>query len=128
MHDRQAGGGYQGRLSCKAAAAIGSLLRDLIRAGGSSRQATRACPAERRRGDLLLAASPRQEDRCPAMCISMWVTCAKRPQACARAVEMLGIPPPGRADKKAFNWENTIPRPVHAEEIGIVHMPRRESS
>ena len=42
------------------------------------------------------------------MCISMWVTCAKRHQACARAVEMLGIPPPGRAHKKAFNWENTI--------------------
>jgi hypothetical protein len=38
----------------------------------------------------------------------MWVTCAKRHQACARAVEMLGIPPPGRAHKKAFNWENMI--------------------
>ena len=40
----------------------------------------------------------RQQDRWPVfLCTRMWITCAKRQQACARAVEMLGIPPAGRA-------------------------------
>jgi len=33
------------------------------------------------------------------VCTSMWITCAQRRRACAGAVEMLGIPPPGRAHK-----------------------------
>jgi hypothetical protein len=41
------------------------------------------------------------------VCTRMWITCAKRHRACARAVEMLGIPAPGRGHKRAFNWENT---------------------
>lgn len=56
-HDRQAGDGYTGPPVLQAAAAIGALLRGLIRAGGSW------CPAGGRvaqapAGDLLLAASP----------------------------------------------------------------------
>ena len=42
------------------------------------------------------------------VCTSMWITCAKRHQTCAHAVEMLGIPPPGRPHIRAFSWENTI--------------------
>jgi hypothetical protein len=42
------------------------------------------------------------------MCISVWITCAKRHQACARSVEMLGIRLLGRTDNKASNWVNTI--------------------
>jgi len=41
------------------------------------------------------------------LCISVWITCAKRRQACVRAVEMLGILPAARAADKASGWENT---------------------
>jgi len=61
------------------------------------------------------------------VCISLWITCAKRHQACVYAVEILGIPLLGRAGKGAFNWEDMNPRPVHAEESSFVHTPRRES-
>ena len=58
-----------------------------------------------RRADLLLyvAVGPLTG----VVCISMWITCAHRHQACARGVEMLGIPPPGPAHKRVLDWENT---------------------
>ena len=86
-------------------AAIGALLRDLIRVGGSSRPACGRVTRPRC-GDLLLAAGPVNGLLAGYVCTSMWITCAKRRRACAPAVEMLGIPPPGSAHKRAFNWEN----------------------
>jgi len=59
-----------------------------------------------RRADLPLAASPVRGLLAGCVCISLWITCAKRHQACVRAVEMLGIPLLGRAGKGAFNWED----------------------
>jgi hypothetical protein len=56
-----------------------------------------------RRADLLLAAGPLTG----VVCISLWISCAKRRQACACVVEMLGIPPPGPAHKRVADWENT---------------------
>jgi hypothetical protein len=60
-----------------------------------------------RRGDLLLASGPAAGLLTGVVCISMWITCAQRHQACARAVEMLGISLPGPAHKRALNWGNT---------------------
>ena len=40
------------------------------------------------------------------LCTNMWITCAQRRRACAYAVEMLGIPLPGRNHDRAFTWEN----------------------
>jgi hypothetical protein len=51
-----------------------------------------------------LAAGQRTALRC--LCTNMWMTCAQRRQACAYAVEMLGIPPPGRTGTGHFTWEN----------------------
>ncbi len=93
------------RAACAVVAAIGALLRDLIRVGGSSRPACGRVTRPRC-GDLLLAAGPVNGLLAGYVCTSMWITCAKRRRACAPAVEMLGIPPPGSAHKRAFNWEN----------------------
>ena len=80
-----------------------SFWHDLIRAVLAP-----ACRLSRkpRRADLLLAASPARRLLTGFLCTSMWITCAKRHQACARAVEMLGIPAPGHAHERALNWEN----------------------
>jgi len=40
------------------------------------------------------------------LCTNMWITCAQRRRACAYAVEMLGIPLPGRSHDRAFTWES----------------------
>lgn len=40
------------------------------------------------------------------LCTNMWMTCAQRRRACAYAVEMLGIPLPGRNHDRAFTWES----------------------
>jgi hypothetical protein len=56
-----------------------------------------------RRADLLLAVGLLTG----VVCISMWISCAKRRQACARVVEILGIPPSGPANKGVPDWENT---------------------
>ncbi len=40
------------------------------------------------------------------LCTNMWMTCAQRCQACAYAVEMLGIPLPDRNHDRAFTWES----------------------
>ena len=40
------------------------------------------------------------------LCTNMWITCAQRRRACAYAVEMLGIPLPGRNHDRAFTWES----------------------
>jgi len=78
--------------------------RDPIHAG-SWRPAWRACHASP--GALICCGLPARHQDCrPAVCINMWITCAKRHQACARAVEMLGIPPPGPAGKRSSNWED----------------------
>jgi hypothetical protein len=42
------------------------------------------------------------------LCITMWITCVKRRQACAHIGEMLGIVLPGRARNGAFTWESAI--------------------
>ena len=105
-HDRQGGGGYTRRLCGKRRRPSVSYcaISSLPTAGSRVRRGrvTRA-PA----GDLLLAASLVRGRLVGYVCASMWITCAKRHRACARAVEMLGIPPPGRAHKRVFNWENT---------------------
>ena len=77
-----------------------------------------------RRADLLLAVGPLTG----IVCISMWISCAKRRQACARGVEMLGIPPPGPAHKRAADWENTTRALCMKRKSAIVHTPRREIS
>ena len=38
---------------------------------------------------------------------SMWITCAKRREPCAHAVEMLGIPPTGCTPISTFSWRKT---------------------
>lgn len=40
------------------------------------------------------------------LCTNMWITCAQRRRACAYAVEMLGIPLPGRNHDRASTWES----------------------
>ena len=65
-----------------------------------------AVPLLDRADRLPLAASPVRGLLTGCVCISLWITCAKRHQACVRAVEMLGIPLLGRAGKGAFNWED----------------------
>ena len=40
------------------------------------------------------------------LCTNMWMTCAQRRRACAYAVEMLGIPMPGRNHNRAFTWDS----------------------
>jgi hypothetical protein len=105
-------------------------------AAAEDRQAQRqqacepAAPASRtpRRAGLLPAASPAAGLPAGFVCTSMWITCVKRHQACARAVEMLGIPPPGCAHERALNWENTTRSMCTMREAGIVHTPRREGS
>ena len=81
-----------------------------------------------RRADLLLAASAAAGLLNGVVCISMWITCGQRHQACARGVEMLGIPPPGPAHKRAADWENTTRALCMKGKSGIVHTPRREIS
>lgn len=40
------------------------------------------------------------------LCTNMWMTCAQRRRSCVCAVEMLGIPLPGRTHDSAFTWES----------------------
>ena len=54
----------------------------------------------------LLPASPATRLLPCRLCTNMWITCAQRRRACAYAVEMLGIPLPGRNHERAFTWEN----------------------
>jgi len=55
-----------------------------------------------RRVDPLLAVGPLTG----VVCISMWISCAKRRQACARVVEILGIRRPALLIKGITDWEN----------------------
>jgi hypothetical protein len=57
----------------------------------------------------------------------MWITCAKRRHTCARAVEMLGIAPPGHAREMASNRQDTARTPCLQRKTGIVHTPRRKA-
>ncbi len=59
-----------------------------------------------RRADLLLPASQATGLPSCCLCTNMWITCAQRRRACAYAVEMLGIPLPGRNHDRAFTWES----------------------
>jgi hypothetical protein len=59
------------------------------------------------------------------LCTNMWITCAQRRRACAYAVEMLGIPLPGRNHDRGLYLGERESRPVHAEKTRIIHMPRR---
>jgi len=59
-----------------------------------------------RRAESLLPASPATRLLPCRLCTNMWITCAQRRRACAYAVEMLGIPLPGRNHERAFTWEN----------------------
>ena len=102
--------------------------------GGRQAQRQQACkpaapaPRKPRRAGLLPAASPAAGLPAGCVCTSMWITCVKRHQACARAVEMLGIRPPGCAHERALNWENTTRSLCTQRKTGIVHTPRREGS
>ena len=55
--------------------------------------------------DPLLPASRRRTAPC-CLCTNVWMTCAQRRQACAQAVEILGIPQPNRNQERAFTWES----------------------
>jgi hypothetical protein len=59
------------------------------------------------------------------LCTNMWITCAQPRRACAYAVEMLGIPLPGRNHDRGLNLGERESHPVHTEKTGIIHMPRR---
>ena len=60
-----------------------------------------------RRADPRLPAShPGNRTAACCLCTNMWITCAQRRRACAYAVEMLGIPLPGRNHDRAFTWES----------------------
>lgn len=72
-----------------------------------------------RRADLPLAASLVRGLLTGCVCISLWITCAKRHLACARAVEMLGIPPLGRAGKAGFQLGGYEPTPCAYRGIRI---------
>jgi hypothetical protein len=113
------------RLSGKAAA-IGARLRARshprpVLASGVPRVSRKP-----RRAGLLPAAGPAAGLTAGFVCTSVWITCVKRHQSCARAVEMLGIPPPGCAHERAVNWENTTRSMCTKREAGIVHMQRRK--
>ena len=108
-------------------ASVPALLRDLSHAG-SWRPRVRGVSWKPRRAGLLAAASPAIGLLAGFLCTSMWITCAKRRQACAHEVEMLGILPPRRAHEQALNWENTTRSMCTQRKAGIVHTPRREGS
>ncbi len=59
-----------------------------------------------RRAEPLLPASPATGLLPCCLCTNMWITCAQRRRACAYAVEMLGIPLPGRNHDRDFTWES----------------------
>jgi hypothetical protein len=80
---------------------------------------------EHRRADLLLPASQATGLPSCCLCTNMWITCAQRRRACAYAVEMLGIPLPGRNHDRGLNLGERESHPVHKEKTGIIHMPRR---
>jgi hypothetical protein len=54
----------------------------------------------------LLPADPVRGPLPCCLCTNVWMTCAQRCPACAYAVEMLGIPLPGRHQNRAFTWES----------------------
>ena len=116
------------RFSGKAAAAIGARLRARSHPRRVLASGVPGVSRKPRRAGLLPAASPAAGLPAGCVCTSMWITCVKRHQACARAVEMLGIPPPGCAHERALNWENTTRSMCTKRETGIVHTPRREGS
>jgi hypothetical protein len=43
------------------------------------------------------------------LCTTMWITCAKRCNACVRLGEMLGIMLRGVTHNTAFTWEIVVP-------------------
>ena len=107
----RAGGGYTARLcrlSCIAAATAGGRLLERSRPRRVLASGVLGMSRKPRRGDLLLAAGLATRPLTGVVCISMWITCAQRHQACARTVEMLGIPLSGRAHKRVLNWVDTI--------------------
>jgi hypothetical protein len=124
--ERRGGGGCAGCLSSLRRSS-GSCLPGAI----SSRpgQDPRIRPAGRarkhRRADLLLPASQATGLPSCCLCTNMWITCAQRRRACAYAVEMLGIPLPGRNHDRGLNLGERESHPVHAQETEIIHMPRR---
>jgi len=58
------------------------------------------------RVDPLLSASTVRGLPLCCLCTNMWMTCAQLRPTCAYAVEILGIPLPGRTRHKAFTWES----------------------
>jgi hypothetical protein len=85
---------------------VAVFLGDLIQARARSshpagRPGTQA-PARR----SATACQPGNRTASCCLCTNMWITCAQRRRACAYAVEMLGIPLPGRNHDRAFTWEN----------------------
>jgi hypothetical protein len=42
------------------------------------------------------------------LCTTMWITCAKRPRACARIGKCWGLCCRGRACNRALAWENVV--------------------
>jgi hypothetical protein len=89
----------------KARPPVPAFVRDLIHevlASGASGVSCKRCYAHPLRA---ARSGTRSADR--PVCTSMWITCAKRHQACAHAVEMLGIPPAARPHIRVFSWENT---------------------
>ena len=84
---------------------VPAFVRDLIHevlASGASGVSCKRCYAH-----PLRAARPGTRPADRPVCTSMWITCAKRRQACAHAAEMLGIPPAARPHIRVFSWENT---------------------
>jgi hypothetical protein len=95
------------RLVAKAAATTGACLRPRSDPRGPGARRIGRVMQARRCAHPLRAAQPGKRSADRPVCTSMWITCAKRHQACGRAVEMLGIRPPGRPLIRVLSWEDT---------------------
>ena len=105
---------------------VPAFVRDLI--GEVLASCAPGVSCKRRCAHPLRAARPGTRSADRPVCTSMWITCAKRHQACAHIGEMLGIVLPGRARNRGLHLGERDPRPVDGEKNGIVHTPRRNSA
>jgi hypothetical protein len=126
--DRWADGGCAGGLSSGRRRSSGGCLPEAIssRPGPDPRIRLAGRARKHRCADPLLPASQATGLLPCCLCTNMWITCAQRPRACAYAVEMLGIPLPGRNHDRGLYLGERESHPVHAEKTGIIHMPRRK--
>ena len=126
--DRRADGGCAGGLSSGRRRSSGGCLPGAIssRPGPDPRIRLAGRARKHRCTDPLLPASQATGLLPCCLCTNMWITCAQRRRACAYAVEMLGIPLPGRNHDRGLYLGERKSHPVHAEKTGIIHMPRRK--